>query len=232
MPDLKVLFILALALVPGACGEWIYRLAVGVKWGESQWTFALRLFGFTIGGFCVYSLFGLLGAPEPSYLLPVLFSTPPVGGFTTLVLSTPPIAFGYLGHCASGAAVGLLAGLLMRRFSGRPCSWDVFVDRCRGHMIAVTLQNGEAYVGFADAFDITVERGERDMILTEPAIYVDELKDYRALPYQHIFLRADQIYCIAAIHDPATDRRVTEVGKSPFPSAEPITTDADPPSPS
>jgi len=61
-----------------------------------------------------------------------------------------------------------------------------------------------------------VERGERDLVLTEPAIFIDESRNYVALPYQYMFLRADLIYCVAVIHDPSIDKRTFPVGESPF----------------
>ncbi len=63
--DIKIAFILALALMPGALGEWFYRTLVGVRWGESQWTFALRLFGFSIVGLAAYCLLCLVGETKP-----------------------------------------------------------------------------------------------------------------------------------------------------------------------
>ena len=81
-------------------------------------------------------------------------------------------------------------------------------------MVAVTLDNKETYVGVVRACDVTVEKGERDLVLAEPAIYNETTKNYVALPYQHIFLRADLIYCVGhsrpehrQAHDPR--RRVT-----------------------
>ena len=223
MPDLKVVFILALALLPGALGEWFYRTFVGVRWGESQWTFALRVLGFSIVGLVVYCLFGLIGAPEPIYVLPILFNTPPATALIRLIPSTPPIAFGYLGHCVSGAVVGAVAALVVRRLpSGYPCAWDVFVRECAPrHMVAVTLDNRETYVGFVDACDVTVERGERDIVLSEPAVYDESTKNYVSTPYQHMFLRADLIYCVAVIHNPSIDKRRFAVGASPFSGPEP-----------
>jgi hypothetical protein len=222
LPDLKVVYVLALALLPGALGEWFYRLFVGVRWGESQWTFALRLLGFSIIGLVVYSLFGLAGAPDPAYVFPILFNTPPATPLIQLVPSMQPIAFGYFGHCVSGAAVGAGAALIVRRFSsGYPCAWDIFVRECTPeHMVAVTLENKDTYVGFVRACDVTVEKGERDLVLTEPAVYDESTKNYMALPYQHLFVRADLIYCVAVIHDPSIDTRRFAVGKSPFPGQE------------
>lgn len=212
MPDLKLLYILALALLPGALGEWFYRRLAGVRWGESQWTFALRLLGFSIFGLAGYSLFSVIGAPEPTYIFP--------NRFAAIVPETLPIvSIGYLGHCAGGTVVGAIAGLVVSRISGYPCAWDQFVRRCtEGHMVAVTLNNtnNDTYVGFVEAFDVTVEQGERDLVLAEPAIYKEETKNYVALDYQYLFLRADLIYCVAVVHDPSKDERKVPVGESPF----------------
>jgi hypothetical protein len=121
VPDLKLLYILTLVLLPGALGEYFYRNIVGVKWCESQWTFALRLLGFSIAGLAIYSLFGLIGAPEPTYIFP--------DRFRAIIPETLPIiALGYLGHCATGGIVGAATARVVRRFSsGYPCAWDVFV---------------------------------------------------------------------------------------------------------
>jgi small nuclear ribonucleoprotein (snRNP)-like protein len=206
-----VLYILALALLPGALGDWFYRTIVGVRWGESQWTFALRLLGFSIAGLLLFSLFGLIGAPEPTYIFPNLFSA-------INPATLPIVAVAYLCHCAAGAVVGAAAAFAVRlRPSGYPCAWDVFVRKCASnHMVAVTLDNKETYVGVVRACDVTVEKGERDLVLAEPAVYDETTKNYVALPYQDIFVRADLVYCVAAIHDPSIDKRMIPVGESPF----------------
>ena len=184
---------------------------MGVRWGESQWTFALRLLGFSIVGLAIYSLFGFIGAPEPTYVFPAQFAA-------MVPATLRVVAVAYLGHCISGAAVGGVAAFAVRRLStGYPCAWDKFVRTCASkHMIAVTLDNKETYVGLVGACDVTVEQGERDLVLTEPALYNESTKNYEALPYQHLFLRANQIYCIAVIYDPSADKRMTPVGASPF----------------
>jgi hypothetical protein len=41
-------------------------------------------------------------------------------------------------------------------------------------------------------------------------------ENYVALPYQHIFVRDDLVYGVAAIHDPGIDKRMIPVGESPF----------------
>jgi hypothetical protein len=84
------------------------------------------------------------------------------------------------------------------------------------HMVAVTLENKETDVGLVRACGVTVEQGERDLVLEDPAVYREDSKSYIALPYQHMFLRASLVYCIAVIHDPSIDQRTIPVGASPF----------------
>jgi hypothetical protein len=126
MPDLKVFYILALALLPGAFGNWTYRLLVGVRWGEEQWRYGLRLFGFSVFGLVLYSLATMFGAPEPTYIFPI--------GFASIIPATlPVIAVAYVGHCAAGAVVGILAAgatrvaSMVTGISGYPCAWDDFI---------------------------------------------------------------------------------------------------------
>jgi hypothetical protein len=83
-------------------------------------------------------------------------------------------------------------------------------------MVAVTLQNGDAYVGFLKTCDVSVEKSERDLVLSEPAVYHEEDGDYTALPYQELFIPASLTYSIAVIHNPEQDKRVVPVGQSPF----------------
>jgi hypothetical protein len=83
-------------------------------------------------------------------------------------------------------------------------------------MVAVTLQNGDAYVGILRACDRTVGGDERDIVLEEPAAYNEESADYTALPYQHLFVPAALVFCITVVHDPARDKRIVPVGASPF----------------
>ena len=51
IPDFKAILAVARAFVPGFFGEKIYRLLVGVRWGESQIESLARMVGFTLSGF-------------------------------------------------------------------------------------------------------------------------------------------------------------------------------------
>jgi hypothetical protein len=203
-------------LLPGALADWVYRKLIGVRWGEDQLKFGLRLTGFSIFSFALYCVACLSGAPQPTYIFPALFSA-------IVPATLPSIAAAYLGHCAAGIVTGLLAAgatlitSRMGRFSGYPCAWDVFVRDCAANrMIAITLQNGDAYAGILKACDASVMQQERDMVLSEPAIYSEKTSDYAALPYQHLFIPAGLVYSVASIHDPERDKRMVPVGESPF----------------
>jgi hypothetical protein len=87
-------------------------------------------------------------------------------------------------------------------------------------MVAVALQNGEAYVGYLKVSDVSVEQNERDLVLSEPSLYDEEQRDYVALPYQQLFITASLWYSMAVIHDPDRDKRVVPVGSSPFSSKQ------------
>ncbi len=85
-----------------------------------------------------------------------------------------------------------------------------------GHWVAVGLETGEAYVGILAYSETSVEQKERDIILSEPALYEEDSKDYRSLPYSCIFLPAALIWSVAVIENPGTDGRIVPVNESPF----------------
>jgi hypothetical protein len=220
MPDFKAILLVALAIVPGLLGEKIYRVLVGVRWGENQIESLARMVGFTLSGLVLYAVAYLFGAPEPTYVFPSLISA-------IIPEMYPRIAFAYGGHClCSGLSGAAAAGLVrvLARFSMSspfPCGWDHFVRRyVPGHWVAVGLETGEAYVGILAYSELSVEQKERDIILAEPALYDEETKDYRSVPYSHIFLPAALIWSVAVIENPGTDRRLVPVNESPFLSKE------------
>lgn len=222
MPDLKLLYILVLALLPGALGDWAYRMLIGVRWKEDQWRFALRTLGFSILGLVLYSFATLAGAPAPTYIFPNLFAS-------IVPATLPTAAAAYLGHCIAGALVGILAAQGVRvsarllGASGYPCAWDDFVRKgAPGHMVIVTLENGDAYAGVLQVCDVSVERDERDIVLSEPALYDEERKDYFALSFNRLFIPANLRYSIATVTDPEHDKRTVPIGESPFTFKEQI----------
>jgi hypothetical protein len=206
--------------VPGFFGEKIYRLLVGVRWGESQLESLTRIVGFTLVGLGLYTLATLYGAPEPTYVFPSLI-------FAITPKTLPAIAVAYGGHCFcstfSGAMAAGLVVLLARlsKSSPFPCGWDHFVRRyVPGHWVAVGLETGEAYVGILSYSETSVEQKERDIILSEPALYDENSEDYRSLPYSSIYLPAALIWSVAVIENPGTDERIVPVGESPFAEKE------------
>lgn len=210
----------ALAIVPGFFGEKIYRILVGVRWGENQIESLARMVGFTLSGLVLYTFASLFGAPEPTYVFPSLISA-------IIPETLPSIAFAYGGHCLCSGLSGVAAAGLVQvlaRFSNSspfPCGWDHFVRRyVPEHWVAVGLETGEAYVGILACSELSVEQKERDIILAEPALYDEESKDYRSLSYSYIFLPAALIWSVAVIENPKTDKRLVPVNESPFLSKE------------
>lgn len=105
--DFKAILAIAVAIVPGFFGEKIYRLLVGVRWGESQLESVTRIISFTLVGLGLHALATLYGAPEPTYAFPSLV-------FAITPKTLPAIAVAYGGHCFCGGLSGALAaGLVM-----------------------------------------------------------------------------------------------------------------------
>ena len=86
----------------------------------------------------------------------------------------------------------------------------------KGHWVTVGLNNGDVYAGYIDKADVSVAATERDIILQEPALYDQQLKRYRTLQYQSLFLLGSAIASVAVVTDTAADKRITEIGESLF----------------
>ena len=216
IPDLSGIFALIIAVLPGIFGEWFYRMMVGVKWGSSQLEILLRLVGFSVLGFALYCLVLPLGAPEPTYAFPKL-------ALSITPATLPVVAIAYIGHCAGSIIAGIVVSILVRkvpRWSGHspyPCAWDEFARHCaEERWITVGLRTGEAYMGMLKAADYSVPQSERDIILTEPALYNEERGDYVATADQFLFLPADIVQSVAAVSNTETDQRITQIGEGIF----------------
>jgi Family of unknown function (DUF6338) len=132
-------------------------------------------------------------------------------------------AAAFMGHVCGASVIGLLAGIGSRIVarvgagSAYSSAWDHFIKSCiKGHWVSVGLTNGEAYVGYIIAADVSVAAGERDLVLQEPALYDPGLKCYRALQYQSLFLLGSTIESVAVVTSATTDKRMTATGDSLF----------------
>lgn len=84
------------------------------------------------------------------------------------------------------------------------------------HWIVVSLTNGESYSGIFSCSDLSVGPEERDVIIEEPAKFIESENNYKTLPYKSLFLPSSLIMSIAVLHDPELDKRITEVGTYMF----------------
>jgi hypothetical protein len=65
--------------------------------------------------------------------------------------------------------------------------------------------------------DISVSQAERDIVLAEPAQFIEKENNYKVTPYQQLFLPAALIFSIAVVHNPEIDKRITSIGSNLFP---------------
>ncbi len=96
-----------------------------------------------------YSLFGLIGAPEPVDIFPIRSSITA----HHCVHITCPFDTAHSPWLSRSLCIGCRrwswSGRGCEAFPGPPCAWDVFVGKCKGHMVAVTLHIRDSYVGLA-----------------------------------------------------------------------------------
>ena len=159
-----------------------------------------------------------LSLPEPIYIFPSTFKPD-----TLESINISKISIAYLGHWITSAIIGLLIGLLIQFIASispssvYPSSWDVFLrNHISNHWVVVSLTNGESYSGIFSCSDLSVGTEERDVIIEEPALFIESENNYKSLPYKSLFLPSSLITSIAVLHDPELDKRITEVGTFMF----------------
>jgi hypothetical protein len=220
MPTTIVALIIVLfAALPGVPAHNIYKTFIGSDWRETEWEKLVNVIGFSLGGMVVYVVVSsITSLPPPLYVLPSTFELTSFG-VTTLL----PIALSLLGHFISAALVAIVA-ILGIRFFGKwapstpyPAAWDDFIRvDVPKHWVVVRLANGEAYAGFIKNADISVSQSERDLVLSEPALFSEKDSNYKVIPYQQLFLPSSMISSIAVVHNPEIDPRITEIGSNLF----------------
>lgn len=198
--------VLAVAILPGALGSYLYEAANGLHWRQSQWGLAVRYVAFSLFGLILYVV-GVqrFGWPSPEHIAPATFAS------TDLTAVLPSLVVPYLGHTVGGALVGILAAVGVRVLasvsssSATPGTWSSFVRRsARGKWIVVTLKSGDVYLGALREADWAVAASERDVLLTMPA-KLDEHGYYVATVFGDLFLPAGIIQSIATLHDTDED---------------------------
>lgn len=208
------LLVILFAVLPGVPGNFIYQKLVGTNRKEEQWGTVIRMIGFSIGGLVLYILVSsFISAPLPNYISPNTFANFILE--RTFLLN---ISLALSGHAIGSMIIGFFAArivLVLNRWSkstAYPDTWDKFVrEYVENHWVVVKLSNGETYSGILARADTSVEQNERDIILREPALYLEEQKNYLATTYQHLFLSGSIISSIGIVSNP-DDIRITNIG--------------------
>lgn len=216
--DLWALVAIGVGIVPGIPGELLYRLIAGATWREDAWSRVFRIVGFSLGGLVLAILtFRLAGVGVVAKLSGAIaeesLSESVVLGMSALLAAQTIIS----------TVVGLGSGYAVRGlchvFQVTPYAdgWDEYVRRfVANHWVIVRLLDGSSFAGILSRADITVPPENRDIILSEPAIFDEEKGNYVSVEHQHLFLPGASIASVAVVHDPARDTRISPVGTSLF----------------
>lgn len=214
------LIIITIGVFPGLIGDYIFRSLVGVDWREKEWRAILRLIGFSVIGLIIYALVAeQFDLTPPLHIFPSTYYSAAISQKIKLSVVFLP----YCGHLAGGFVAGVLGAwgaILLSRFSSNsayPSAWDEFIRRYSPHRwVIVGLENGEVYAGKLKIADISSGKDERDIVLEEPALYDPLSRNYISTSYQFIFIKASELYSIAAVYEPSTDTRIIRVGQNLF----------------
>jgi len=213
------LLIILIAIFPGLLGNRIYQSLIGTDWRERDFQIILRLIGFSVIGVVLYTVIaGLLDFPPPLHLLPSTYAS-----ISSTTESFNKIFFPYIGHLCGGSLAGILAffwAWVLAKVSSSsvfPSAWDDFVRTyAPKHWVIVGLMNGEIYAGKLKTANVAVSSEDRDIVLEEPCLYEKDTGNYKALNYQYLFISSENLFSLAAVHDPGIDRRIVPIGEYLF----------------
>jgi hypothetical protein len=212
--DLWALLAVGVGIVPGIPGELFYRLIAGATWREDAWSRVFRIVGFSLAGLVLAILtfrFAGIGvvATLCGAIIEQTFSESVVLGVAALLA----------GQTIASTVVGLGSGYSVRGlchvFHMTPYAdgWDEYVRRfVPNHWVIVRLLDGSSFAGILSRADTTVPPENRDIILSEPAIFDEEEGNYLSVDHQYLFLPGASIASVAVVHDPEKDTRISQAG--------------------
>lgn len=219
MPStIDALLVILFAVLPGVPGNTIYKKIAGTNWREEQWITVSRILGISLGGLIIYIIVGnLINAPIPSYIAPATFAN-----FVPNRNILFQMSIAFFGHFTGALIVGFIGGRTTKKLdeltktSDFVDSWREFVSiHTNGRWVVARIKGGAAYAGYIETADVDVVSSERDVLLAEPAVYIEEQKKYLSLPYNHLFLSGKIIDSIATVSK-LSDKRMTTIGKHLF----------------
>jgi hypothetical protein len=199
---LAAVTVLVLAVVPGMIGVYAFATINGTDWRHKDWQVAVRALSFSVFGLLVYSLLALSWDwIPPLHVIPSSYRPDWLRASKVAGLLLP-----FAGHCVSSGIVGGVAAGLDRcvakisRASPHVCAWDDFVGtRLADRWVVITLASSDVYAGYVALADVGVPATDRDIILTEPARFDPETRQYVVTSYRHMFIRAELVQSIATV---------------------------------
>jgi hypothetical protein len=219
MPStISELLVVLFAVLPGVPGNLIYQRLLGRNRKEEQWATVIRMIGFSIGGLILYIVIGnFISAPLPYYISPNTFTN-----FVLERIFLLNMSLAFSGHVIGSMVIGFLSTrfvLVLNQWNKSTCypdTWDKFIrENVNNHWVVVKLSGNEAYTGILERADVSVEQNERDIILKEPALYIEDKNNYISTSYQYLFLSGSIIDSIGVVSNPE-DIRITKIGSYIF----------------
>ena len=198
--------VIALALIPGAFGAYVWALVNGQDWREKEWESAIRFLGFSVLGLGLYVIGALgLGLPAAIHVLPSTYEAAALNAGALSGIFLP-----YLGHIVSSAVVGGAAAWAhrgisaLRGSSSQPSTWDHFLKNAvPNHWVVVTLKSGDVYAGYVQTAEESAPSTERDVILRNPAKFDEGLNNYRVTSLRDMFIPAELIQNLGTVRSEA-----------------------------
>jgi hypothetical protein len=213
--------VLALAIIPGAFGAYVWALVNGQDWREKEWEAAIRFLGFSVLGLGLYVLVSLwLGLPPAAHVIPASYEAAALSSAGLHTIFLP-----YIGHIASSSLLGAAAAgahrlvSAVRGSSPQPSTWDHFLKNAvPKHWVAVTLKSGDVYAGYVQTAEESAPSEERDLILRNPSKFDVGLRNYTVTSLRDVFIPAELIQNIGTVRTEAELQEEPKVGSLLFPS--------------
>jgi hypothetical protein len=209
---LSALLVILFVALPGIAGNAIYTKVTGTSWKEEPWRNVVRVFSISLGGLILYVLVGgVVNAPLPSYL-----SLDTLDTFALRRTATVRMSIAFLGHFIAAMLVGFVTAKVtqsLNKSSGRSVfvdGWHEFVSmHANGNRVVVATENGDIYAGYIIMADPEKKADERDVILSEPAVYRRDQERYTALPYRFLYLPGKIVESVATASNEAEGRSLS-----------------------
>jgi hypothetical protein len=205
---LNALLVVLLLALPGIAGNAIYTKVTGTTWREEPWRIIFRVFSISIGGLLLYAIVGsLVNTPLPNYL-----SLETLDTFALKRTASLRMALACLGQFIAAMIVGFIAGKVSQwlasgtRQTRFVDGWHEFVSvHANGHWVVVGINGGATYAGYVQMAGAEKKADERDIILSEPAVYQTDQEKYVPLPYNYLYLPGKVVDSVAIANGEPAD---------------------------